>query len=179
MPKKKDSEAGVRYRQDRLDLLQDVDKPQVEGEVSDKHLQVAKTCWREARIANAILDRGERKEPGQKVDSWEKLGTKSKQKAIMDFFAGVMTSEDVRASLVKAIEERPLDALKIYVSTIPKDVEVNINQNQTAIVILPGKAGSVANWMEMANGTKAIDGEVLGEKGADAAQTWKTIMEQK
>ena len=179
MPKKKDSEAGVRYRQDRLDLIADVAEPVLEPEVDAHHVDVARTCWREARIANAILDRGERKQAGEKLESWERLGTKSKQKAIMDFFAGVMTSEDVRASLVKAIEERPLDALKIYVSTIPKDVEVNINQNQTAIVILPGKAGSVANWMEMANGTKAIDGEVLGEKGADAAQTWKTIMEQK
>jgi hypothetical protein len=33
--------------------------------------------------------------------------------------------------------------------------------------------------MEMATGNKAIDGEVLGEAGANAAETWKNILEQK
>lgn len=170
MPKKKDSEAGVRYRQDRLDLIEDV---------SDLHREISRVAWREARIANAILERGERKEAGEKLESWERLGTRSKQKATMDVLASILSHEEVRAVLVKAIMEKPLDALKIYASQIPKEIEQTVNVNQSAVIILPGKAGSVSAWMGMATGIQEIDGEVIGEKGADAAQTWKTIMEQK
>ncbi len=179
--KKKTNEAGINERQDRLDLIKDIPEPDpaiFEAEPDESHINIASVAWREARIANAILNRGEWRKPGEKTEPWYRLGTKTKQKAIMDFFGGVLTSQNVRAALVKAIEERPLDALKIFVSTIPKDVEINLNQNQTAIVILPGKAGSVDSWMKMATGEKAIDGEVLGEKGADAAQTWKNILEE-
>lgn len=170
MPKKTKDEAGVRYRQDRLDLVEDV---------GDLYRDISRVAWREARIANAILERGERKEAGEKVKSWELLGTRDKQKATMDVLANILSHEEVRAVLVKAIMEKPLEALKIYVSQIPKEVEQNINFNQSTMILLPGKAGSIAAWMDMARGVKAIDGEVIGEAGANAAETWKSIMEQK
>ena len=160
---------GGPSRKKRLELLNDIPEETFHA--------ISKVAWEEARIANAILKRGQF-EPGSKKQHWEFLGTRQKQKALMDFFAGVMTSEPFRDNLVKEMIARPMEVMKIYASTIQKDVEVNFNQ-QTAIVILPGKAGNVAQWMEMAKGVKDIDGEVVGEVGADAAQTWKNILEQK
>ena len=168
---KTDQEDGIDRGKQRLDLIKDIPEERFQA--------ISKVAWHEARVANAILKRGEWRKPGEKTETWERLGTRTKQKAVMDFYAGILTSEEFRTAMVKEAIARPIDAMKIYVSTIPKDVEVNVNQNQMAVIVLPGKAGGVAQWMDMVNGSKAIDGEVVGEAGASAAETWKNILEKK
>ena len=167
--KTEQTETGIDRQRQRMELISEIPE--------ETFQKISEVAWDGARVANAILRRGERRESGSKMETWERLNTRTKQKAVLDFFSGVMTSNLFRESVTKMMIEKPLEALKIYVSTIPKEVEMNINQ-QTAVVILPGKAGNVAEWMQMAKGHKDIDGEVVGELGADAAQTWKNILGQ-
>ena len=162
------TETGIDRERQRLDLISDIPEDAFHG--------ISEEAWRDARVANSILLKNQDRTMGAKGSTWDKLNTRQKQKAHMDFFAGVMKTPEYREALVKEMIARPLEVLKIYVSTIPKEVEMNINQ-QTAVVILPGKAGNVEEWMKMAKGHKDIDGEVVGELGADAAQTWKNILE--
>ena len=135
--------------------------------------KIADVAWMESRMANCIIRNGEgRGHPS----SWASCNARTKQRAVVDFVGSVFVSHEFRKRFVKAALEDPLTVAKLYFSTLPKDVEVSVNQ-QVGIVILPGKAGSVADWMEMAKGEKVIDGEVIGQEGQDAAETWKKILE--
>lgn len=135
--------------------------------------KIADVAWMDSRMANLIIKNGEgRGHPA----SWASCNARDKQRAVVDFVGSVFISHEFRKRFVKAALEDPLTVAKLYFSTLPKDVEVSVNQ-QVGIVILPGKAGSVADWMEMAKGEKVIDGEVVGSEGQNAAETWKKILE--
>lgn len=147
------------------------------NEVDPVALKITHRAWNQSR-ANTFIKKD--KSGAEFEVQWKALTLRDKQKASVDWLGGVVMSPEMQYALVKDAMADPqirLSLYKMHYSMMPKEIDISTSA-EVGVVILPGKVGNVAQWMEMAKGVKDIDGEVVGEVGADAAQTWKNILEK-
>lgn len=141
--------------------------------------KIAADVWEASLVARAnlspVAEKAVRKDG---TLSFTKMNYKDQLRVTANVLVNLMAQPTYLEALAEWAHREPGQLAKMVVGMMPKEVEIDINQN-IGIVVLPAKAGSVSDWMDMVNGTKVIDAEAIGTEGVSAAEIWKKTLENK
>ncbi len=116
---------------DRLTGLMDLDPDEIR--------RIAQSAW-----GHAVGLRDAQKAISTK--EWNKLGFRKRQKAILEFSAGIIESTQYQCRYTQWCLENPGDAMRMFLSTVPKEVQATVTVEGN-VVLLPAKMGSVQEWL--------------------------------
>lgn len=101
------------------------------------------------RIAQSAWGQAVGLREGQKYLSskqWNSLNFRKKQKAILEFSAGIIESARYQERYAQWCLENPGDAMRMFLSTVPKEVQATVTVEGN-VVLLPAKMASVQDWL--------------------------------
>lgn len=103
--------------------------------------------WREAKIAHANVKKcGIDRETGE--PALYRLGTRDKQKIVMDFLLNVAVDPFIRQNIVEWIANNTGDYVKLLVSSMAKDINVNVDVTQHGVMLVPSRERDMGDWFE-------------------------------
>ena len=161
----------AKYRA-RKALMEDVDPEELAATAG----QVAHEAWKQVKIMKAHQHKNFIRAPGcgdAVPFGW--LNVRQKQRAMSDWMLSMSATSAMREAYAKAALLDPIAHMKIVVSLMPKELEVQVSGN-VGIVVLPAKVGSTQEWVDMATG-KEPKGEILDAEAVSAADTWRKLQE--
>lgn len=171
MPKG-DGDKNAKFKA-RQGLIKDVDP----GELAALAGEVAHKAWQNVSIMKAHQHKNYISHNGPDANvpfSW--LSIRQKQRAMSDWMLAISATHAMRCAYAEAALQDPMTHMKIVVSLMPKELEVQVN-GQVGIVVLPAKMGSTKQWVEVATGEKEVKGEILDAESVTAAETWRRMQE--
>jgi hypothetical protein len=110
-----------------------------EGITDEEILDISRDAWGQAQAigtANNIV----------KKLGWNGLTLPKKQKAILEFQAGIIKSPQFQYRYTKWGLENPGDMMRLFMSSIPKEAQITVT-HEGNVVLLPAKMGSVQDWL--------------------------------
>lgn len=144
----------------RLELLQDADVDDVvmsQDELKAMDHEIFGACRVANKYANQIVkDRIHGTINSGGVDSH------SKMKIAQDYLTTAFLHPVLRQAFLKAAIKNPIGAAKLVVAMMPKDINVEVTQQQ-GVILVPMRMENVEDWekkviQELSNGT-TIEGE--------------------
>jgi hypothetical protein len=136
-----------KLKKDRLELVNEVDVGSMYEKLGPREIeQISKTAWGQA-IGVRILQRSIQDK------TYNKMNYRRKQKAIVEFMAGLIVDPCFQVRFTEWVMEHPGDAMKMFLTTVPKEAEVTVNHEGGVVLLVP-KMDSIEDWQkEMAQQT--------------------------
>jgi len=157
----------------RLALLQDADVDEVvmtPEELKEMDHEIFGACRVANKYANQIVkDRIHGTINSGGIDSH------SKMKIAQDYLTTAFLHPRIRQSFLKAIEKNPIAAAKLLVAMMPKDINVEVTQQQ-GVILVPMRMENVEDWEKKAIASLS-GGEIIeGEAGEPRLKSWDDLI---
>lgn len=129
----------VPAKRNRQELVNEIDIKGMMESLSPAHIErISKMAWGQAvgiRDMNRALMDG----------TYKNFAFRKKQKALVEFMAGVIASQEFQVRLTQWGMDNPGDLFKMFLTTVPKEAEVTVN-HEGGVVLLLGKMDSIEDW---------------------------------
>ena len=92
------------------------------------------------------------------------IDSHAKMKIGQDLLVSAMLHPKIRKSLLRAMHENPIAGAKLMVAMMPKDINVEVTQQQ-GVILVPMRMDNVDEWEKKA--IEGITGEVIDVQGEE------------
>lgn len=172
MAKSKKVPTGMQTRKDRLALLDDCGSilPSKEDmRVLDR--EIMKQCTvahKHARVLSEQMAEGNAESVGQ-------LNSHSKMKLAQDFLVTAFMHPVLRRRFLEECVDDPMALAKLTMSTMPKELNVEINQTQ-GVILVPMRMENVDEWEKKAIAALSDGDTIDGEELPPRVDNWEDLI---
>lgn len=128
-------------KQDRKQLVNEIDvKGMIENASPELIDRLAKHAWGQAtgirEMSRAMMD-----------GTYRKFAFRKKQRALVEFMAGLISAQEFQVRLTAWALENPGDFFKMFLTTVPKEAEITVNHEGGVVLLVP-KMNSIEEWQK-------------------------------
>jgi hypothetical protein len=162
---------GMRTRKDRVALLKDNPLLPTPEEIRALDREIMRECTvanKHARLLTQEMADGDEKSIGQ-------LSSHSKMKLQQDFFVTAFMHPVMRRRFLEKCYEDPVALAKLSAAMMPKELNVEINQNQ-GVILVPMRMENVDEWEKKAIASLSDGDTIEGESLPPRVDDWDDLI---